>query len=149
MAFQPPAPLRRNVERIDQPREQREIADLDREILKPRRAHAFDREIEHFDVGRFAILHAQTFDARLQELARPFRLARLKAKRRAVIGEPRRKFAAPRKMHAAHRNGELGPQAQLLPRRIGQHESAAADFLARAVEENNSAGCRIGGSTRA
>src|SRR5580693_7415871 len=33
-------------------------------------------------------------------------------------------------------NGEIGAQAEIAPRRIGERESPAADFLARTVQEN-------------
>ncbi len=36
---------------------------------------------------------------------------------------------------ARHRDGEIGPQAQLAPVRIGGEEHAAADVLAREIEE--------------
>ena len=52
-----------------------------------------------------------------------------------MIGKPRRKLPAAGKVHAAHRNGELRPQAKLLPAGIGEHEGAAPDLLARTVEE--------------
>src|SRR5215831_7981779 len=135
MALQAPAPLRRDVERIHERAKERQLADLDREILKTRGAYALDREAQDFDVGRGPVRNAQALDARLQELARPVGLARLKAEGRPVIGEPNREFRRTCKMHAADGNGEIGAQAKLVARWIGEHEGTAADLLARTVEE--------------
>src|SRR5437899_1460343 len=70
VTLQAPAPLRRDVERIDETGEEREVAELDREIVEPGGAHALDRETQHLDIGGGAIGDAEALDARLQELAR-------------------------------------------------------------------------------
>ena len=64
------------------------------------------------------------------------RLGRLMAEDQAVIADARREAALRLHRLLADRNGEIGPQAQFAARRIGQGEGAAADFLARTVEEN-------------
>src|SRR5207302_661570 len=46
-----------------------------------------------------------------------------------------RKPAAAGEMHAAHWNGQLRPQAQLLPAGIGQHEGTATNLFSRTVEK--------------
>ena len=86
--------------------------------------------------ARLRSADAQTLDAGLQELARAVGLARLKAERGPVIGVARRKLAVRLQMHPADGNGEIGAQAQLDTFGIGEHEGAAADLLARAVEED-------------
>ena len=65
------------------------------------------------------------------------RLGRLMAEDQAVIADAGGKLA--RLLSTAWwqiGNGEIGAQAQFAARRIGQGEGAAADFLARTVEEN-------------
>ena len=58
------------------------------------------------------------------------------AKHRREIAEAERLAGLGRsEIVARHRNGEVGPQAQLVPVRIGGEEHAAADVLAREVEE--------------
>src|ERR1700760_2944947 len=101
MALQPAAPLRRDVERIDEPREQAKIADLDGEIFKTRRAHAFHGKRQNFAIRDFTVFHAEAFGPGLQEWAGAVGFVGLKAERRAMISEPRRKFTAPVEIHAA------------------------------------------------
>src|SRR6185437_5056958 len=113
-----------------------EIADLHVEIGKSRRAQSIDREPHDFDIGGGAIFEPEQFGAGLIELGRAMRLERLMAECQPVVAEPRRIGRAAFDLHAADRNGEIGPQAKLAAGRIGQLERAPADFLARAVEKD-------------
>src|SRR5690242_6077525 len=53
-----------------------------------------------------------------------------------VIGNAGGQGATRQHRFPADGNGEIGPERQVAPRRVGQSKGASADFLAGAVEEN-------------
>ncbi len=136
MALQPPAPLHRHVEPVDQRGEQAEVADLHIERVEAGGAHRLDRQPHGLDVGARAVFEAEQLDARLPELRRAMRLGGLMTEGQAVIAKPRRIGIAALHLPFAGRDGEIGAQAELAARRIGELEGAPADLLARPVEED-------------
>ena len=93
----------------------------------------FQRQRQHFGVGRGAVLPSEGFDAGLQEFAG---LAAAIAKHRPEIAEAGRLAgAAGSEIVARHRNGEVGPQAEFLAAGVGGQVKALADVLAGEVEE--------------
>ena len=110
-----------------------DIAEADfggRQAVKRRR---LEPERQHLGVGRRLVLPPEGFDAGLQDFGRrafampknhaQITIARdLAGRRRLQIG-------------ARNRDGEIGPQAQFAPVRIAGEKHAAADVLARQVEE--------------
>ena len=126
-------PRRRQIERGDKSGKQPDIADADF-----RRGHAinrggFEAEREHFGVGRRLVVAAEGFDAGLQEFrGRSFAMAEHRAevtKARCLAGGRRLQIGA------RNRDGEVGPQAQFAPERVAGEKHAAADILAREIEE--------------
>ena len=130
MALQPRPPCRGDVQRIDQSRKQRCVADLNRKFLQPRRAQSFNRKRQHLRIGRGPVLCAEIFHPGLQELRRSLRAACADPEYRAVAGKARRELAAIVEMHAANRNRQFGPEAEFTPFGIGQQKCPSADFLA-------------------
>ncbi len=92
-----------------------------------------EAERQHLGVGGGDVAAAEGFDAGLQEFRR--RLAAV-AKHRAEIAEARRRARGRGgEIVARDRDGEVGPQAEFAAGRVGGQEHAAADVLARQVEE--------------
>ena len=92
-----------------------------------------EAEREHFGVRRRLVRAAEGFDAGLQELDRRFGVM---AEDRTEIAEALRLAGRGRgEVVARDRDGEVGPQAQLVAVRIGREIHALADVLAREVEE--------------
>jgi len=145
MAFQAPAPLRRNVERIHQRGEQAEIADLHFELGETGGPQSLHRQRHHLDIAGRAVAEADQLGAGLKKLRRP--VARAIAEGRAVIAKPRRIGPAALRLPGAGGNGEVGAQAKLAARRIGQLERPSTDFLAERSTKI-CAGCRMAGSWR-
>ena len=130
---QPPPPHRIEIERVDQRREQRDVAGADFDVLQSEGGGRFQRQRQHFRIRRGAVLPAKGFDAGLQEFAR---LAAAIAKHRPEIAEARGLAGAPGgEIIARHRNGEVGAQAELLAGSVGRQVKALADVLAGKVEE--------------
>ncbi len=136
MSLQAPAPLHRNLERIDQRGEQPQIADLHVELGEARGAQRIDRKPHDLDIGGGAILKAKQLGTRLIKLRRAMRLQRLMPECETVVTEPRGIGLTAFDLHPAHRNGEIGTQTKFASRRIGQFEGPSADFLARAIEKD-------------
>ena len=130
---QPALPGRREIERGDQRGEQPDVAHADfrrRDAVVRGRLEA---EREHLGVGRGDVAAPERLDAGLQEFGR--RLAAM-AEHRAEIAEAGRLAGRRRgEIVARHRNGQVRPQAELAAVRVGGEEHAAADVLAREVEE--------------
>src|SRR6478735_7305833 len=105
----PPPTDRVEIERVDQRREQRDVAGADFDILQSEGGGGLERQRQHFRIRRGAVLPAKGFDAGLQELARP---AAAIAKHRPEIAEARGLPGAPGgEIIAGNRNGEIGTQA--------------------------------------
>ena len=108
---QPPPPDRVEIERVDQRREQRDVAGADFDVLQSEGGGRLQRQRQHFRIRRGAVLPAEGFDAGLQELARP---AAAIAKHRPEIAEARGLAGAPGgEIIAGDRNGQVRAQAEL------------------------------------
>src|SRR4051794_8280562 len=130
---QPAPPDRKQVERIKQRVEQRDVAGSDFDIGGPERRKGFQAEREHLGVGCGAVLATEGFDAGLQKLAP---VAAAIAKHRSEIAEPGRLAGyGGGKILARDRNGEVGTQAQFLAARVGGEIEAFANVLSGEVEE--------------
>ena len=132
-AAQPAPPDLRQVERGEQALEEMRVAEPggERPSDRDRRLH---REREDFRIRRFRVLAAEAFEPRLGALAAALGL---RPENRAEIGifdHP--SGLAGRQIVAADRNRIFGPQAKLLPRRVGGQEQPAPDLLAGHVEED-------------
>lgn len=91
------------------------------------------RQREHFRIGGGAVFPAERFDARLQELAAVMRTVPEDGADIAVL---RRRARQPGgEIIAADRNRIFRAQAHLASRAVAREEHAAADVLARQVEE--------------
>ena len=122
-----------NRERLKHGLEQAGVAEPGGERAASRRRRRLEAEREHFRIRRFRVLAAETFEPGLRLLAV---LARAGAKHRAEIGI----FgdaAGPIRSEIGAADGDriFRPQAHLLARGVGGEEQAAANLLARHVEE--------------
>ena len=90
-------------------------------------------ERQHLGIGRGGVVPAERLDAGLDELRRRIAAMAKHRRRDSRSRAPRRRGRG--EVIARHRNGQVRPQAQLAPVRIGGEEHAAADVLARQVEE--------------
>ena len=130
---QPALPRRREFERADQRGEQADVAGADVGLGEAVVAGRFERERQHLGVGGRGVGAAERFDAGLQDLARAFVAM---AEHRSEIAIALRLAGRRRgQVVARHRDGQVGPQAQLLAVRVAGEEHALADVLARKVEE--------------
>ena len=138
VAQQPP-PAPRHRQRLEQRREEAEIADPELEVLEPRLAQRLDDQRQHRRIVVLAIGGGEGLDAGLAELARVGAVgaAGLVAEGRAAVAVARRHAAAgvARQVQPAGRHGQVGAQAQLLAVGIGEHVGARAQGLADHVEE--------------
>ena len=130
---QPPFPRRRQIERGDEGREQRDVAEADvgraEAVLRGR----FQAERQHFGVGRRLVRPAEALDAGLQKFGCR---AVAMAEHRAEIAKAGRLAGLRRsQIIARHRNGQIGPQAEFAPVRSGGEIHAPADVLAGQIEE--------------
>src|SRR5262249_6456882 len=132
---EPPPPCRRQIERLDQRREQTDVADADLGRLDAVMRERLEPEREHLGVGRRSIASAEGFDAGLQELAR---LIAALAKYGTEIAEAYGLAGGARarcEVIARDRDGQVGSQAELAARRLAREIHAPADVLAGKVEE--------------
>src|SRR6185437_4975858 len=136
MPLQPRAPLAWDIECIHQRTEQRQVADLDGECFKPCGTQGFDGQRHDLGFARGTILQPQQFHARLEELGGAVRFQRLMAENQTVVANAGGEFGFGFHRLVTDGNGEIGAQAQIAPRWIGEGEGAAADFLARTIQEN-------------
>ena len=124
----------REIERFQKAREEARVAEADLERPRPALFGGFQRQRQDFRVGGFPVGAAEALEPRLVELARPLRPD---AEHAAEIGEGRRAPGlAGGQVIEADGNGVFGPQAQLGARRVGGDVEAAANVLAREVEED-------------
>ena len=128
------APLRRQVERIDQAGEQAAVADRDVGMGHAELGGRLAAQRQHLGVGRLAVAPAERFDAGLQELAR--RVAAVAEHRAEIAVADRLGQPARGDVVAAHRNGEVGPEAPVAPAGVGGEVDAPAHVLAGEVEEH-------------
>ena len=129
------APHVGNFKRFKHAVEEARVADPRGEHAAPRRRRRLKAQREHFGVCRLGVLAAEALEPGLRLLAA---LPRPSAEHRAEIGI----FgdgAGPVRIEigAADGNRIFRPQAQLLARGVGGQEQAAADLLARHVEEDS------------
>ena len=136
--LQPPALRQR--ERVEQRVEHGDVAEAKREVFQPGAAHRLDREQHDLDIGALSVAVAEAFDAGLAKLARVGAVVgfRLKAERGAVIAIAGfvATIGVTLEIKPRHRHGQVGPQAQLIARKVGEDVSAAPDLLADAVEKD-------------
>ena len=131
--LQPPPPDRREIERVDESGEQREVAHADLGRLHAILFGRFEPERQHFGVGRRLVLAAETLDADLQEFGRG---AIAMTKHRAEIAEAGGLAGVRRRqIIARYRDRQIGPQAQFAAVGIGGQKHAAADVLAAEIEK--------------
>ncbi len=154
---QPALPGRREVEAFHQRGEQADVAHADFGRGDAELGKGFEPERKHLGVGCRGVGAAERLDAGLQEFIGAVVAL---AEDRAEIAEAGRAAGVRRsQIVARNRDGEIGPQAQLLAAPVGGEEHALADFLARQVEERLGrldqrrrhppiAGARIGGDKR-
>ena len=130
---QPALPGGREVEAFDQSRKERDVAHTNVGRIKPVAGGRFERERDGLGVGRRGVGAAEGFDAGLHQFGR----ARAEvAKHRAQIAVFRRfSGGGRRQIVAGNRDRQVGPQAEFGVGGIGDQEHAAADVLAREVEE--------------
>ncbi len=136
IALQPLAPAAGQFQGIHQRPEQAQIAEAQFKVVQAQGAHGVKGQAQDFGFAFGGIVQAQQFDASLEKLGGTFGAVGLIAEGQPIVGNPRRKFRAAVHRMLANGNGEIGAQRQLAARRIGQGESAAADFLAGTVEKN-------------
>jgi len=121
------------VERADKGREQRDVAHADVGLGEAVERGRLQRERERLGVGRRGVGAPVGFDAGLEELGRPLPAV---AEDRAEIAEGGRPARLRRgEIIERDRNGEIGTQAQFAARGIVHQIHAAADVLARKIEE--------------
>ncbi len=93
----------------------------------------FQAERQHFRIGGRGVGAAERFDAGLQKF---IRLLVAVTENRAEIAIARRRAGLRRgEIVARYRNGEIGPQAELVSARVERQIHALADVLAGKVEE--------------
>jgi len=130
---QPALPGGRQVERADEGREQRDVAHADVGPGEAVKRGRLEGERERLGVGRRGVGAPEGFDAGLEELGRAFAAM---AEDRPEIAETRRPSGLRRgEIVERDRNGEIGAQAELAAGRIVHQIHAAADVLARQIEE--------------
>ena len=129
------APHVGNFKRFKHAVEEARVADPRGEHAAPRRRRRLKAQREHFGVCRLGVLAAEALEPGLRLLAV---LARPSAEHRAEIGIFSDGAGPVRiEIGAADGNRIFRPQAQLLARGAGGEEQAAADLLARHVEEDS------------
>jgi hypothetical protein len=112
--------------------EQTDIADPHSGGFDAERREALQRQPDHLRVGGGRVPPSDRFDPPLRELAR---LPVAEAEHRAAIAEGGGLAPAGREVVAADGDGVLGTQAPLGAVRVLGHEDAAADVLARQLDE--------------
>ncbi len=132
-------PAFRHVQRIDERIEQRDVAEAETIIAEARATHGLDREQQHFGVGGGLVGRAKALDPRLAELARVRRAGaqRLKAEGRTVVAIAgfRPGLRVTLEIEPRHRHRQIGPEAQLLAREIGEDVRPAAHLFADLIEK--------------
>jgi hypothetical protein len=130
---QAPLPRRREVECADQGGEQRDVAHADRRLGEAVMRGRLEREGERLGVGCRSVGAAERLDADLEE----FRRAVLAlAEHRAEVAEFCGLAGGRRgEVVARDRDGEVGPEAELAACGVVDQVHAAADVLARQIEE--------------
>ena len=133
------APALRHRQRVDQGREQAEVAELQAHIAQAGLAQRRDNEHQHSGVVTHAVGGGERFDAGLPELARvrAVGVGRLIAEGRAGVAVAGRRTGrgVPLQMQPAAGHGEVRAQAQLGAVGIDEHVGARAQALADHVEE--------------
>ncbi len=133
-AAQAAAPDLGNVERSEHAVEQAGVAEPRGEPAAPRRRRRLDGERENLGVGRLGVVAAEAFEPGLRRFAG---LPRLRAEHRAEIGIFGDAAGLVRsEIGAADGDRIFRPEAKLLARGAGGQEEAAANLLARHVEED-------------
>ena len=139
MVAQQPPPAPRHRQRLEERREQAEIADPELELLEPRLTQRLDDERQHRRIVALAICRGEGLDAGLAELpgVGAVGAAGLIAEGRAAVAVACRHGAAgmARQVQPAGRHGQIRPQAQLLAVGVGEHVGARPQGLAHHVEE--------------
>ena len=130
---QPPLPGRRQIERRDQRGEQSDIAHADVGRRQAVLRGGFEPERQHLGIGRRDVAAAERFDAGLQEFAGA--VAAVAEHRARDSRSPARCRLRRGQIVARDRDGEIGPQAEIVPGRIGGQVHARADVFAGEVEE--------------
>ena len=125
---------RRDFQRVDQPVEQTHIAEFhNRRRCRPDMIEAFQSKGENFRVGRRCIGSTDRFEARLHELAA---FAGPHPENRTAIAVARGLRSMRVQVLEADRDRVFGAQAKFGAGRILRHEHAAANVLARQIDEH-------------
>ena len=147
VGFRPPEvvaqaspPSLRHVERVEQRREEAEVANPELEVVQACLAQCRDDEPRHGGIVLLAVRGGEGFDPCLAELAavRAGVAAGLIAEGGAVVAVARRHVASgiARQMQPASRHREVGAQAQLFAVGVGENVGARSELLADHVEEH-------------
>ena len=134
------APALGQIERIEQSKEQSDVAESQAKVLEPNRAYRVNGEQHDLDIGALAVLRAEALDAGLAKLARMRLVAAVgkEAEGRPVIAIAgfRLGVGVALEIEPRHRDGQVGTEAELVAGEIGEDVGAVPDLLADLVEED-------------